>query len=76
MTDTLPMVICYNFYLHEVVVVGQLPALPPDLQACCHLQLALSIHDHNTPRNVVYTADHITHHLHSQASLQMCCHLT
>ena len=58
-----------NACLHEVVIVGHFPALPPQLQPASHLQLALPVHDHDAPSDFVYTVGHIPHHLNTLSEL-------
>ena len=58
-------------YLHEVVIVGDLPALPSQLQPGSCFQLALPVHDHNPASDVVYAVYHISHDLHSSADVRL-----
>lgn len=60
--------------LHEVVIVGHLPALPAQLQPVGHLKLALAVHDGNAPCDAVNAVCHIPHHLHhQQAHIHTLC---
>lgn len=49
--------------LHEVVIVGHLPALPAQLQAASHLQFALPVHDGDAASYIMHAVGHILHHL-------------